>query len=65
MEDHYLLWYDNGTGHFDCASRHSTLEEAIEAAKTGWKPRQYTTRGQDEVVWRNYEVLPDTSYFES
>ena len=55
----YLLWYENGTGHFDCASRHSTLAAAIQAAGEGWKTHQRLTRsGGDgnnpaDIVWDN------------
>jgi len=55
--DQHLLWYDNGTGHFDCASSHPTLAAAIEVAGKGWKTHQRITRasgnGNDpaDIVW--------------
>jgi len=53
----FLLWYDNGTGWFDCASQHDDLDAAIRAAKSDWQEtRQYiTTADENEIVWRNYE----------
>lgn len=51
----FFLWYDN-TGHFDCASRHSTLDYAMQAAQSRWQTRQHIStdnQGKD-IVWRNY-----------
>jgi len=50
----YTLWYDNGTGWFDAASRHVTLAAAIAAARQGWQPRQHITGPGNEVVWADY-----------
>lgn len=50
----YYLYYDNGTGWFDCASAHRTLESAIAAAETGWQPRQHILDENENVVWKNY-----------
>lgn len=55
-EQEYFLWYDNGTGYYDCASYHATLEAAIAAARTGWQTGQRITRGPDKtknIVWRS------------
>lgn len=34
-----LLWYDNGTGYYDCAGEYPNLKEAKEAARKGWRTR--------------------------
>lgn len=54
-----LLWYDNGSGYFDCASSHPTLAAAIVAAEKGWQTHQrITAAGGDgnnpaAIVWDN------------
>lgn len=52
----FYLWYDNGTGYFDCASSHDTLEEAVKAAGEGPQTRQHITNDKVgfNIVWRNY-----------
>lgn len=55
-QEEYYLWYDNGSGWCDCASKHATLAEAIAAAGRGWQPvGQRITRGARDVhearVW--------------
>ena len=51
----YYLWYDNGSGHFDCVSVHETLTEAIAAAGLGWRTCQHITGGAGApIVWKNY-----------
>lgn len=49
----YYLWYDNGTGHFDCSSSHETLDAAIKAAKSGYQTEQYITadKAGKEKAW--------------
>lgn len=49
----YYLFFDNGMGHFDCASKHDTLAGAIQAAGEGYQARQYITDGKN-IVWKNY-----------
>jgi hypothetical protein len=53
----FYLWYDNGSDYFDCASSHTTLDEAIRAAGSGWQTRQYITNDSDgkNIVWKNYK----------
>lgn len=58
QDDKYFLWYDNGSGWYDCASKHATLAEAIAAAGRGWQPvGQRITRGERDVpearVWED------------
>jgi hypothetical protein len=52
----FYLWYDNGTGWFDCESSHDNLDEAITATEQGWQSRQHITTDAsgDDVVWKNY-----------
>lgn len=53
----FFLWYDNGSGYFDCASKHNSLADAVKVARQGWQPRQRVStdkRGRN-IVWRNYE----------
>ena len=50
----YTLFYDNGTGWFDAASRHVTLAAAIAAARRDWQHRQHITGPDNKVVWADY-----------
>ena len=49
----FYLFYDNGTGYYDCASSHNTLECAIEAANSGWQTHQLIATDPDgkDVIW--------------
>ena len=52
----FFLWYNNGSGHFDCASAHVTLAAAIAAARSGWRTSQHisTDPAGTVIVWKNY-----------
>jgi hypothetical protein len=55
----YLVWYNNGTGWYDCASAHPSLEDAIQAARKQGCSR-ITRVGKDGndsdgVIWRKNE----------
>jgi len=56
-----LLWYDNGTGHFDCAGRYPSLWAAKKASRESWRVHQlitpvgvdYVVPGDKAVIWDN------------
>ena len=56
--DRYFMWYDNGTGYFDCASSHPDLAGALRAVRDGWQaPQHRITRSADvgdSVVVENF-----------
>jgi len=66
MSKWYFVWYDNGTGYFDCASSHPDLAGALQAVRDGWRaPRHRITAGEnvrdpvvDPVVVENFSRHP-------